>query len=90
MKLINKRKFDKAELDKKFEIFIIYICFIGIEKSIITILIIKKSQITSLFIKKVKILAKYLGFSNVFIKEKDLMLLKIINLNQYAIKLQKG
>ena len=39
--------------------------------------------------KKVKISIKYLNFPDIFSEKKALVLLKIANLNQYAIKLQK-
>ena len=49
----------------------------------------QKVEIVLLVGKKVKILIKYLDFSNVFLKEKALSLPEAIELNQYAIKLQK-
>lgn len=50
------------------------------------IYIAKEIQIILLFAKKVKILAKYSNFSNIFSKKKALILLEIINLNQYIRK----
>ena len=50
----------------------------------------QKAQIALLVTKKVKIPTKYSDFSDVFLKEKALILLKITKLNQYAIKLQEG
>ena len=47
----------------------------------------KKTQIILLIIKKVKILTKYLNFSDVFLEEKALELLKITMLNQHNIEL---
>lgn len=42
-----------------------------------------------LLIKKATILKEYLIFFNIFFKKKVLELLKTVELNQYAIKLQK-
>lgn len=47
-----------------------------------------KAQIALLLTKKVKITTKYLDFSNVFSEKKALVLLKLTELNQYAIELQ--
>ena len=57
---------------------------------IITIYLVKKAQITLLVAKKVQILSKYSDFSDIFLEGKALVLQAAINLNQYAIKLQKG
>ena len=38
-------------------------------------------------VKKVKIPTKYLDFSDIFLEEKALILLKATDLNQYTIKL---
>ena len=43
-----------------------------------------------LFAKKVKILTEYSDFSDIFLKEKALILPEIIDLNQHAIELQKS
>ena len=51
------------------------------------IYLVKKARIALLVTKKVKILTKYLDFSDIFLEAKALILLKIIKLNQYAIKL---
>lgn len=47
----------------------------------------KKTQIILLLMKKVTIKKKYLDFINVFLEKKASILLKITNLNQYAIEL---
>ena len=54
------------------------------------IYLVMKAQITLLIAKKVQILAKYLDFSEIFLKKKALMLLKTINLNQYIIEFQEN
>lgn len=48
----------------------------------------KKIQIALLLTQRIKIPAEYLDFSNVFLEKKGLMRLKLIKLNQYAMKLQ--
>ena len=50
----------------------------------------REAQIASLIVEKVKIPTNYSDFSDVFSKEKALVLLEITNLNQHAIKLQEG
>lgn len=50
---------------------------------------VRKAQIALLISKKVKILIKYSDFLNLFLEKKAVILPKIINLNQYIIKLQK-
>lgn len=57
--------------------------------SLIIIHPVKKAQISLLIAKKVNILDKYLKFSTVFSKKETLVLLKITNLNQRVIKLEK-
>lgn len=43
-----------------------------------------------LITKVIKFSKKYLDFSNIFLKEKTMVLAEITNLNQYIIKLQKN
>ena len=43
-----------------------------------------------LLAKKVTILAKYLDFANIFLEKLANIFLKQIEVNEYAIKLQKG
>ena len=50
----------------------------------------REVQIALLVAEEVKIPTKYSDFSNVFLKEKALILLKVTELNQHAIKLQEG
>lgn len=69
-------------LDKNVKILIIHMIFL----IIIIIYPIKKAQIAFLLAKKIKILAKYLDFSNIFLKKNTLILLEIIKLNQHFIK----
>ena len=64
-------------LDKYVEPFVIYMTFL----LIIGIYLAKKAQITLFIAEKVYILIKYLDFSDVFSKEKALILPAVTNLN---------
>ena len=50
----------------------------------------KEAQIASLLTEKVKILNKYLDFTDVFSKEKALVLPERTKLNEHAINLENG
>ena len=50
----------------------------------------RKAQIASLVAEKVQIPSEYSDFSNVFLEKKALILLEVIELNQYAIELQES
>ena len=50
----------------------------------------QEAQIASLVIEEVQIPSEYLDFSNVFLEKRASILPKATELNQYAIKLQKG
>ena len=50
----------------------------------------RKTHIALLIAKEVKISTNYLDFLDVFSEKKALILSKITDLNQYAIKLQEG
>lgn len=69
--------------DKHVEIFVVHITFL----LTIAIYTARKAQITLLIAKEVKILTEYLDFSNIFLKEKGLILLDATKLNQHDIKL---
>ena len=73
-------------MDEYIKVFVMYMTFLFI----IAIHLARKAQITLLVAKKVKILTKYSDFSDVFLEEKALILLKATKLNQHAIKLQEG
>ena len=75
-------------LDKNVEAFVMYVTSFNLNSLLIYLA--RKAWIALLVGKKVKILIKYLDFLNVFLKEKALILSKAINLNQYAIELQKN
>ena len=77
MKIMDEKKFAKAALDKYIEIFLVFVTFL------LTIIIhlAKKAQIALLVIKKMQIQSKYLGFLNIFLEKKALILLEANNFN---------
>lgn len=75
-------------LNESFKAFVIYVSFFSL--SLILIYLAKKIQIVFLLIKKDILSNKYSNFINISLKQKFLELIKIINLNQYAIKLEKN
>ena len=87
VKLINKKKFAKAILDKKSETFVIHVTSLNLTLGIHPD---KAVQITSLLVEEVRILEKYSDFANVFSEEKALVLLERTELNEYAIDLEDG
>lgn len=89
--MIDKKKLAKKILNKNIKVIVIYIksFSLSFKLKIITYLA-KKRQINLLFAKKVKILVKYSDFFNLFLKEKFLILLKLIKFNKYTIKLQNS
>lgn len=87
VKLINKKKFAKAVLDKNVKAFVVHVTSWVVSMSIH---LAWKAQITLLFAEKVKIPNKYSDISNVFSEKKALVLLKILKLNKYVIKQQKS
>ena len=86
MKIIDKKEFAKAGLDKHIEAFVMHMTFL----LIIAIHPVKKAQIALLVARKVQILSNYLDFSNVFLEKKVLVLPEATDLNQHIIKLEKG
>ena len=87
VKLISKKKFAKPALDENSKTFVIHVTFFNL---VLVIYLDKKAQIASFFIKKVKISDKYLDFTNVFFKEKVLVVPEHGKLNQHAINLENG
>lgn len=79
VKLIDKKGFAKAGLDKNVKTFVIYVKSLSL--SLILIHPAHKAQIVFLIPEEIKILAKYLDFLDIFLEEKALILLKIIKLN---------
>ena len=73
-------------LDKHVEAFVVYVT------SLLRIAIhpARETQIALLIAEEVKIPIKYSDFSDVFLEEKALILLKATELNQYIIKLQES
>lgn len=81
VKLINKKEFGKTALDKNVEILVVYVTSPNLSKSTIIIHLARDALIILLLAKKMKIIAKYLHFSNIFLKENISILLKATKLN---------
>ena len=90
VKLINKKEFIKAALNKNSETYVIHVVILETLLSGLLIYSDRKAQIASLLTKEVKISAKYFDFSDFFSEEKASVLLKQTKLNQYPIKLQQA
>ena len=88
VEIINKKKFARAALDENVEAFVVYMTSLGLNS--MSIHPAREAQITSLIAEEVKFPTDYSDFSDVFSKEKALVLPEIIDLNQHAIELQKG
>ena len=87
VELINKKKFAKAVLDEKSETFVVYVASLNLVSGIY---LDREAQIASLLTKEVKIPDKYSDFTNVFSKEKALVLPKCNKLNEHVINLENG
>ena len=85
MEIIDKKEFAKAALDENVQAFVVYITFFGCNSMSINPA--QEAQIALLLAKKVKILVEYSDFLVFFSEKKALMLSKITDLNQHAIKL---
>ena len=72
VKLINKKKFANAVLNENINIFVLYLALFT---SKMTIHLAKKAQIVSPIAKKITILAKYSDYADVFLKKSAKMLL---------------
>lgn len=88
IEFISKKKFVRAAIDENVKIFVIYPTFISL--SSILIYLTRVAYISLLIVEKVDISKEYFDFPNVFLEEMALILLKIINLNQFAIELQNS
>ena len=86
VKIIDKNKFTKLALNKHVKVFVVHVTFL------LTIAIhpAKKAQITLLVATEVKISTKYSDFSDIFMKEKALILLEVTKFNQHVIKMQES
>ena len=73
--------------DENVEAFMIYMTSFNL--NLMPIHLAREAQIATLVINKVQIPSKYSDFLDVFLEKKALILPKVINLNQYAIKLQE-
>ena len=84
IKLIDKKEFTKAVLDKNLKAFIVHMFFLNLE----LINLDKETQITSLLIEKIIVLDEYLDFTNIFSKQQVLVQSEQIEPNQHTIELQ--
>ena len=85
VEIINKKEFVRAALDKNVEAFVVHVTSLSL--NLILIHPAKEAQIVSLIVKEVKIPTNYLNFSDIFSKERALVLPEITDLNQHAIEL---
>ena len=74
-------------MDGKSETFIIHVTSLNLAPGIH---LDRAAQIAFLLVEKVKISDKYLDFTDIFLKEKALMLPKCTELNEHAINLEDG
>lgn len=87
VKLINKRKFVKAALDKNSEIFVIYIAAWKVQ-TIIHIYLLKTAQIAALKWDKapIKVSAEYSNYTNIFSSILAMEWPENTDINKYIIK----
>ena len=87
VELINKKEFAKTALDENSETFVVHVASFNLLPGIHPD---RKAQIASLLTEEVKILEKYSDFTDVFSKEKTLVLPERIELNEHAVDLEDG
>ncbi len=86
MELIDKKEFAKAALDENVEAFVVHVASLSLGSKM-SIHPARKAQIASLLTEEVTILAKYLDYTDVFLKDSAAELLKQTDLNEHAIDL---
>ena len=89
VKLINKKEFAKAALDENIEVFVMNISSLSLGSKI-TIHPAQKAQIALLLGGKVTVPAKYLDFTDLFLKHSANVLSKHTKIDEHAIKLEDG
>ena len=77
VEVIDKKEFAKGALDEHVKASVMHVTFL----SIISIYLAKEDLMALLVVKKVKVLTEYSNFSDVFLKQKASILLKITKLN---------
>ena len=87
VELIDKKEFAKAALDENSETFVVHVASLSLVPGIYPD---RKAQIASLLTEEVKIPDKYSNFTDVFSKEKALVLPERTKLNEHAIDLEDG
>lgn len=88
LELINKIEFAKAALDGNFKTFVIYIASLSLGSNSTNLD--KEAEIVFLIVEEIKIPNKYSDFTNIFSKQKTMVLLEQIKLNKHAIKLKNN
>ena len=73
-------------LDKNIKVFIVYITFLNLKSIYLT----WKTQIGLLLTKKIIVLAKYLDFIEIYLKKWVKELFEYLDINKYAIDLEKN
>lgn len=86
IKLINKKEFAKVILNENIEALLVYVTSYSLNNLTVLIHPVRKAKIALLIGKKMKISNKYSDFSDVFLEKRAFVLLKIMKLNQHAIK----
>ena len=87
VELIDKKEFAKAVLDENSKTFVIHVTSLSLVSGIH---LDREAQIAFLLIEEVKILDEYSDFTDVFSKEKDLVLLERTKFNEHTIDLEDG
>ena len=87
IELINKKEFAKAALDEKSETFVAHVASLNLAPGIYPD---RAAQIVSLLTEEVKISDEYSDFTDVFSKEKALVLQERTEFNEHIIDLEDG
>ena len=92
IELTNKKKFAKAELDEKSEIFVVHIAALKTLLAGMAIYPSQKAQILAPIQDEAstKVLSKYKDYANVFLFDLAIKLSKNTSINKHVIKLQDG
>lgn len=86
IKIIDRKKLTRVELNKYSDMFLVYIVFF----SILLIYLILKTQINLLLTEKVIIIAKYFDFIDMFLKIFAIKLFKYLGTYNFTIELKRG
>ena len=84
---MGKKEFAAKTLNPEYETFIVHVASLNLIPEIHSN---REAQVVSLLIEEVKISDKYSNFTNVFSKEKTLVLPERSELNEHTIDLENG